>query len=105
MLIRTIIAAILSLYAFFLTMRHNMHMFQLNGYKNDEHINWIRKNLRQQWILGFGMVLGIIRVIFPVLALDIIIYLTLLLIVLVYRAMKRFGFVFLNKNHPMSYIS
>lgn len=89
MLIRTIIAAILSLYAFFLTMRHNMHMFQLNGYKNDEHINWIRKNLRQQWILGFGMVLGIIRVIFPVLALDIIIYLTLLLIVLVYRAMKR----------------
>lgn len=89
MIVRTIIAAILSLYAYFLTMRHNMHMFQLNGYKNDEHIRWIRKNLRQQWLLGFGLVLGIIRFFFPLLALDIFIYLVLLLDILVYRAMRR----------------
>jgi UDP-N-acetylmuramoyl-tripeptide--D-alanyl-D-alanine ligase len=63
-------------------------MFQLNGYKNDEHINWIKKNLRQQWLLGFGMVLGIIRIIFPIAFIDFIIYLTLLLDILVYRAMR-----------------
>ena len=71
MIIRTIIAAILSLYALFLTMRLNMHMFQLNGYKNDEHFNWIKKNIRRQWLLGFGLVLGILRIIFPALVLDI----------------------------------
>ena len=89
MIIRTIIAVLLSAYALFLTMRHNMHMFQLNGYKNDEHINWIKKNLRQQWLLGFGLALGIIRLFLPFLVLDIIIYLTLLLDILVYRAMRR----------------
>lgn len=89
MLIRTIVAAVLSCYALYLTMRHNMHMFQLNGYKNDEHINWIKKNLRQQWLLGFGMILGIFRIFLPYVAIDIVIYLILLLDILVYRAMRR----------------
>lgn len=88
MIIRTIIAVILSSYALFLTIRHNMHMFQLNGYKNAEHINWIKKNLRQQWLLGFGLVLGIVRLFWSFLALDIAIYFTLILDVLVYRAMR-----------------
>lgn len=88
-IIRTILAAALAAYAYFLTLRHNLHMFQLNGYKNDEHRRWIRKNLRQQWLLGFGMVLGILRLFFPLLALDILIYLTLIMDILVYRAMRR----------------
>ena len=87
MIIRTIIAAFLSIYVLFLTMRHNMHMFQLNGYKNDEHIHWIKKNLRQQWLLGFGFVLGIIRCFLPFLAVDVIIFMTLLLIIPVYIAL------------------
>lgn len=89
MIVRMLIAAGLSIYAWFLTMRHNLHMFQLNGYKNDEHIHWIRKNLRQQWLLGFGMGLGIIRIIFPYTVIDILIYITLLLDILEYRAMRR----------------
>lgn len=89
MSVRTLITVLLSAYALFLVMQHNIHMFQLNGYKNDEHIRWLKKNLRQQWLLGFGMVLGIIRMLFPVVVLDIIIYLTLLLDILVYRAMRR----------------
>ena len=87
--VRTAIAAVLSAYALLLTMRHNIHMFQLNGYKNDEHVNWIKKNLRQQWLLGFGLILGVLRVFFPITVLDILIYLTLLLDILVYRAMRR----------------
>lgn len=89
MIVRTIIAGVLAAYAWFLTMRHNMHMFQLNGYKNGEHIHWIKKNLRQQWLLGVGLVLGVLRLLLPALALDILIYLTLLLDILVYRAMRR----------------
>ena len=89
MIIRTVLAVILSAYALFLTLRHNMHMFQLNGYKNDEHFNWIKKNIRQQWLLVFGFFLGALRVIFPFTVLDILIYLTLLLDILVYRALRR----------------
>lgn len=89
MSVRTLITAVLSVYALFLTMRHNIHMFQLNGYKNDEHIRWLKKNMRQQWLLGFGLVLGIARLFFPVAALDIVIWLTLVLDILVYRAMRR----------------
>lgn len=97
--IQTVICAILCSYATALVLRHNMHMFQLNGYKNDEHFRWIRKNLRQQWLLGFCFVLGVIRMVIPViwpevpfyvlLPVDILIYLTLWLVILVYRAMHR----------------
>lgn len=89
MIVRMIIAAVLAIPAYFYAMRYNMHMFQLNGYKNDEHPRWLRKNLRQQWLLIFTGVLGIARLFLPFLALDVFIYLTLLLVILVYRAMKR----------------
>lgn len=89
MQIRTLIMLVLAVPAFFLTMRYNMHMFQLNGYKNSEHINWQKKNIRQQWLLFFALALGIIRLIFLYFGIDIICYLTLGLIILVYNAMKR----------------
>lgn len=89
MVIRTLTAAALSIPAFYLTMRYNMHMFQLNGYKNAEHINWLKKNIRQQWLLLFGFVIGILRIAVPCMAADIMEYLTILLIILVYKAMKR----------------
>lgn len=89
MLIRTIVAAILYIPAFFLAMRYNMHMFQLNGYKNGEHLNRLKKNLRQQWLLIFMFCLGVLRLFLPWLVLDILLYLTLLLVSLVYNAMRR----------------
>lgn len=89
MIVRTIITAVFAIYALFLTMRHNMHMFQLNGYKSDEHIHWLVKNARQQWLLGFGLFLGVLRLFLPFLVVDIVIYITLLLDILVYRALHR----------------
>lgn len=100
MIIRTIIAAILAIPAYCYALRYNMHMFQLNGYKNDEHPKWLRKNLRQQWLLVFTGVLGILRILASLLpdglgrsialwTADILVILTLLLVRLVYRAMKR----------------
>ncbi len=88
-MLRTILMAILFIPAFFLAMRYNMHMFQLNGYKNGEHLNRLKKNLRQQWLLIFTFVLGLIRLFVPFTVLDILGYLTLLLVILVYNAMKR----------------
>lgn len=89
MIIRTIIAAGISVPAFFLVMRFNLHMFQLNGYKNGEQITWLKKNLRQQWLLIWGILIGCIRLIITNIFMDILLYLTLFLIVLVYNAMKR----------------
>lgn len=89
MIIRTMITIILYIPAFFLAMRYNMHMFQLNGYKNGEHLNRLKKNLRQQWLLIFTFCLGLIRFFLPWLVIDILLYLTLILVSLVYNAMRR----------------
>ncbi len=89
MILRTLIAIVLAVPAYFYVMRYNMHMFQLNGYKNKEHLHWLKKNLRLQWILYFGLVLGAVTCAFPYLPLEIFEYLVLLLIFVVYRAMKR----------------
>ena len=89
MIIRVLIAIALAVPAYFYTQRYNMHMFQLNGYKNKEHLHWLKKNLRMQWILCFGLVLGAVTCVFPYLALEIFEYLVLFVSIVVYRAMKR----------------
>ena len=98
MVIRTIITGILAIYAYFLTARHNMHMLQLNGYKNNEQISWLKQNLKRQWLLLFGFVIGIIRLFFSPIGLDIFIYLILILDILVYRAIRR-----LNNKKKLNY--
>lgn len=45
------IEMLLSLSACFFVMRYNLHMFQLNGYKNQEHVAWLKKNMRKQGLL------------------------------------------------------
>ncbi|MBQ6388902.1 MAG: UDP-N-acetylmuramoyl-tripeptide--D-alanyl-D-alanine ligase [Mogibacterium sp.] len=76
-------------------MRYNMHMFQLNVYMNGEQKAWIRKNFRLQWILVFAMALGVVRMVASIASkgwldwvLDLLIWLTLGVIILVYRVMK-----------------
>lgn len=87
--IRLLITAALSIPAYALTLRYNLHMFQLNGYKNLEHLHWIRKNLRMQWVLVWGLALGLAQILLPLAALEILGILTLLLIIVVYRAIKK----------------
>lgn len=92
MIVRIIITAALAVPAFWLTMRYNMHMYQLNVYMNGEQRAWIHKNFRLQWILVFAMGLGIVRMLAPLAGanwllwvLDILCWLTLTVIILVYR--------------------
>ena len=89
MIIRVLIAVVLAVPAYFYTMRYNIHMFQQNGYKNKEHLHWLKKKFRLQWIPYFGLALGIVTCVFPYLALEIFEDLVLLVIIVVYRAMKR----------------
>lgn len=88
MIIRTLVSAVLCIWAFYFTMRYNLHMFQLNGYKNGEHISWLKKNIRKQWLLLFGILLGAIRLVFPFVLVDVFAYFTLFLVIVVYKAMK-----------------
>ena len=80
--IRILAVAVLAIPAFFLVMRYHMHMFQLNGYKNGEHLHWLKKNIGQQWLLPFGMLLGAAGMILPCMAVDAAVIVTLVLMIL-----------------------
>ena len=89
MIIRTSIMLLLSVYAFYIAMRYNMHMFQLNGYKNGEQWNRMKKNMRQQWLLGWIFLVGVVRFLTDSIVWDIVAYISLILIILEYSALKR----------------
>lgn len=55
------ISIVLFFICFVYVMRYNIHMFQLNGYKNDEHFKWVRKNIKKQGLL-FLMVIPLLCV-------------------------------------------
>jgi UDP-N-acetylmuramoyl-tripeptide--D-alanyl-D-alanine ligase len=88
MLISTLLVAALAVPAFYLAMRYNMHMLQLNGYVNTTHLRWLRGTFTHQWLLMVGFVLGLVRVLLPSVALDAVECVVLVLVILVYRAMK-----------------
>ena len=105
MIVRALITLALAVPAFWLTLRYNMHMFQLNGYINKEQTAWLRKNRHLQWILWFAMILGLVRMILPAqlygvvdIFLDVLIWLTLIVIILVYRLM-----VEMNSKKPLKF--
>jgi len=105
MIIRTLITAALAVPAYWLTMRFNMHMFQLNGYMNNEQDAWLTKNRHLQWILYFSIVLGLVRMLAPLAgigwlttAADILMWLTLLVIIIVYRLLRE-----MNSKKPLKF--
>ncbi len=105
MIIRTLITLALAVPAFWLTLRYNMHMCQLNGYINREQGAWLVKNRQMQWILYFAVILGLIKMLLPPEAavwihvlLDALIWLTLIVIILVYRLLKE-----MNSKKPLKF--
>ena len=89
MLYRTIGMAVLTLAAWFLTMRYNLHMLQLNGYKNVEHLKRTLRTWNRQWLLMVGVIPGVLRCIFTDLWADIVCAVYLLLLILIYNLMRR----------------
>ena len=103
MIIMTLITLGLAIPAYWLTLRYNMHMYQLNGYVSSEQLEWIKKNFRLQWILVFAMGLGLVSMLLTELkntAVNVIcillIWLTLGVIIIVYRLMKE-----MNSKKPL----
>lgn len=89
MIIRTIITGVLCLFAYLFSLQHNMHMFQLNGYKNNEQGRWIKRNLRQQWTLIWCIVLGIATIVIDFWAWDVWTWINLVLIIFEFRALNK----------------
>ncbi|MBO4323852.1 MAG: UDP-N-acetylmuramoyl-tripeptide--D-alanyl-D-alanine ligase, partial [Lachnospiraceae bacterium] len=89
MLYRTIGMAVLTVFAWFLTMRYNLHMLQLNGYKNGEHLKRTLRTWNRQWILMIGIVPGVLRLIWTGLGIDIVCAVYLVLLILIYNLMRR----------------
>ena len=94
MIILTLITLALAVPAYWLALRYNMHMFQLNTYKIGEQGEWIKKNFHMQWILVFAMALGFVSMLLSMVKSTVlnvicvlIIWLTLAVIILVYRLM------------------
>ena len=105
MIIRTLITLALTIPAFWLTFRYNMHMFQLNTYMNNEQSAWLEKNCHLQWILYFAVILGAVRMFTPLagndilnIIADILVWLTLIVIILVYRLM-----IEMNSKKPLKF--
>lgn len=64
-LVAVIMTVLLAVPAFYLVMRYNLHMFQLNGYKNHEQVSWLKKNKRKQLLLVLPGVAGVFLCLFP----------------------------------------
>ena len=60
-----IIAVVLWITCVWGIIRYNLHMFQLNGYKNKEHFRWLLKNISNPLILIIAVVPGILVILFP----------------------------------------
>lgn len=59
------IELVLCCVVFAFIMRYHLHMLQLNGYKNNEHLAWMKKNLRKNIISvipHIGLLLGLFAV-------------------------------------------
>ena len=83
------VTAVLTITAYVYCLRYNLHMFQLNGYKNREHMTWLRKYMKRQWVLYAGSAFALLWIIARrYLAVDILMWLWLLLIIVVFRALN-----------------
>ena len=106
MIVLTLIEVLLGIPALWLALRYNMHMFQLNTYMNNEQREWLKRNRHLQWILDFAVVLGIVRIAGPLvipqpwfrIVGDILVILTFIVIILVYRLM-----VEMNSKKPLKF--
>lgn len=106
MIIANIIALALGIPAFWLALHYNMHMFQLNTYMNNEQNEWLKRNAHLQWILAFAAILGAVRIavqaVFDIAPIDwvleVLCWLTLIVIILVYRLMKE-----MNSKKPLKF--
>ena len=80
---------IVALVAMYLSFRYNLHMLQLNGYKNNEHIKRMTPETLRQWLLLILIPLGVLRVFMFVPGLEIVILIFLGLTIMQYNFWRK----------------
>lgn len=75
-------------WAFFVTLRFNLHMLQLNGYDNEEHGTWLKNNRGKQRQLIFILICAVMLAVYTSPVTAVIGVLFLILIIRIYLFLK-----------------
>ena len=59
-----LVFALLAARAYYVTLRFNLHMLQLNGYDNEEHGTWLKNNRGKQRQLIFMLICGVMMAVY-----------------------------------------
>lgn len=89
MIARLIITTVCALPVFYLAMRYNLHMLQLNEYHNSEQFHWLKRNLRIQWLLYVGVIYGVLQILFCNVVITVLAVMDLLLAFATFNALRR----------------
>ena len=90
---------VLAAWAFFVTLRFNLHMLQLNGYDNEEHAHWLKNNRGKQRQLIFLLLCAVMMGIYSAPVTAVISILLLILDIRIYLFLKS---VFTKKKLVMT---
>ncbi|MBP5554506.1 MAG: UDP-N-acetylmuramoyl-tripeptide--D-alanyl-D-alanine ligase [Lachnospiraceae bacterium] len=90
---------VLAAWAFFVTLRFNLHMLQLNGYDNEEHAHWLKNNRGKQRQLIFLLICAVMMALFTAPVTAIISLVFVLLDIRIYLFLKS---VFTKKKLVMT---
>ena len=85
--ILTVICLLLCAWAFFMVLRFNLHMLQLNGYDNEEHFHWLKTNFGKQKLLVIVLIFA------PFLCFFVNIATILIAIFILYVVIRFYGFL------------
>lgn len=88
-IIKLVVQTILCLAAFWLVLRYNLHMFQLNSYKNKEQCTWLKKNRKKQQLLLPLLLIALLCLFFQNVFLEAAGWVILVLILVQYQFYKK----------------
>ena len=90
---------LLAAWAYYVTLRFNLHMLQLNGYDNEEHETWLKYNRGKQRQLIFMLICGVMMAVYSAPVTAVISILFLIIDIRIYLFLKS---VFTKKKLVMT---
>ena len=94
-----LVFALLAAWAYYVTLRFNLHMLQLNGYDNEEHGTWLKNNRGKQRQLIFMLFCGVMMAVYSAPVTAVISILFLIIDIRIYLFLKS---VFTKKKLVMT---
>ena len=84
-----IVGLMVFILTFIYELKYNLHMFQLNGYKNNVHFTWLQQNKGKQSILIIHLFSTILMVVWPILAVVFLLIIGTLIVFSYYYSLSR----------------